>query len=459
MEKNAIYRAEILDYTSDGSSIARIHDMVVFVPGGAVGDHCDIRIVKIAKNHAFGRMEKVFIPSQHRIEPECPQASKCGGCCYWHITYEEELRAKKKKVSDAMHRIGGITLEPEGICGSDRIYHYRNKAQYPIGRNDSGVVTGFYRVRSHDIIPTDQCLIQTEQADILARCVRDWMQQFHIAPYNEQTRNGLLRHIYVRTAFATGQVQLCLVSKSAKLPHTDELISNIRHQVPGLCSVMINVNSKPGNAILGEKYITLWGTDWLEDILCGNRFHISPASFYQVNRSQAERLYECALDYAALDGTKTALDLYCGVGTITLALARQAKSVIGTEIIPQAVHNARENAKLNQIENVEFFCGDSGQTAQMLALRGLTPDVICVDPPRKGLDDVTIDAVAKMSPERIVYVSCDPATLARDVKKFATLGYTVKKYRAYDLFPRTHHVETVVLLGREKIDNYIRCHT
>lgn len=448
MEKNAIYRAEILDYTSDGSSIARIHDRVVFVPGGAVGDHCDIRILKIAKNHAFGRIESIFIPSQHRVEPECPQAAKCGGCCYWHITYPEELRAKKKKVSDAMHRIGGIALEPEGIRGSDLLYHYRNKAQYPVGRNDSGIVTGFYRVRSHDIIPTEHCLIQTEQADQLAACVRNWMQRFHIAPYHEQTRNGLLRHIYVRTGFATGQVQLCLISKSAKLPHTEELIQEARQLVPGLCSVILNVNSKPGNAILGDKYITLWGNDWLEDVLCGNRFRISPASFYQVNRAQAEQLYKCALEYAQLDETQTALDLYCGAGTITLALARHAKSVIGTEIIPQAVHNARENAKLNEIDNAEFFCGDSGQTAQMLAHRGLTPDVICVDPPRKGLDDITIDAVVKMMPQRIVYVSCDPATLARDVKKFSALGYTVKKYRVYDLFPRTSHVETVILMSR-----------
>ena len=450
MEKNAVYRAEIVDYTSDGSSIARIHDMVIFVPGGAVGDHCDIRIVKVAKNHAYGRIERVFIPSQHRIEPECPQAAKCGGCCYWHITYEEELRAKKKKVQDAIRRIGGVDMEPEGICGSDRIYHYRNKAQYPVGRNDSGIVTGFYRVRSHDIIPTEHCLIQAEQADALAACVRDWMTRCRIAPYNEKTQNGLIRHIYVRTAFATGQVQLCLISKSDKLPHTDELIEEAHRLVPGLCSVVININSKPGNTILGNTYRTIWGTDYLEDVLCGNRFHISPPSFYQVNRAQAERLYECALEYAELDQTKTALDLYCGVGTITLALARQAKSVIGAEIIAQAVRNAQENAELNEIDNAEFFCGDSGQTAQMLAHRGLTPDVICVDPPRKGLDDVTINAIVTMAPPRVVYVSCDPATLARDIKKFSEQGYQLKKYRVFDLFSRTHHVETVVLLSRNK---------
>ena len=353
-------------------------------------------------------------------------------------------------MQDAIRRIGGVDMEPEGICGSDRIYHYRNKAQYPVGRNDSGIVTGFYRVRSHDIIPTEHCLIQAEQADTLAACVRGWMTRYRIAPYNEKTQNGLIRHIYVRTAFATGQVQLCLISKSDKLPHTDELIEEARRLVPGLCSVVININSKPGNTILGNTYRTIWGTDYLEDVLCGNRFRISPPSFYQVNRAQAERLYECALEYAELDQTKTALDLYCGVGTITLALARQAKSVIGAEIIPQAVRNAKENAELNEIDNAEFFCGDSGQTAQMLAHRGLTPDVICVDPPRKGLDDVTIDAIVTMAPPRVVYVSCDPATLARDIKKFSEQGYQLKKYRVFDLFSRTHHVETVCLLSRNK---------
>ncbi|MGN1030562.1 MAG: 23S rRNA (uracil(1939)-C(5))-methyltransferase RlmD [Butyricicoccaceae bacterium] len=450
MEKNKVYRAEIIGYSSDGSSIARIHDMVVFVPGGAVGDQCDIRIVKLAKNHAFGRIERVFISSRNRIEPECPHAAKCGGCCYWHINYEEELRAKQQKVVDAMKRIGSVSLQPEGICGSDQIYHYRNKAQYPVGQSDGEIITGFYRARSHDIIPTDSCLIQTELADSLASCVRQWMTEYKVLPYNEKTGIGLIRHIYVRTGFATGQVLLCIVAKSAKLPNAGALITAARRAVPGLCSIVVNVNNKPGNAILGPKYVTLWGTGFLEDVLCGNRFRISPASFYQVNRAQAERLYQCALQYAELDDTKTALDLYCGVGTITLALASCCKSVIGAEIIPQAVENAKENARLNRIANAEFFCGDAGQTAQMLAQRGLTPDVIVVDPPRKGLDDNTIDAVVTMAPPKVVYVSCDPATLARDVKKFSALGYDVKKYKVFDLFPRTSHVETVVLMSRKE---------
>ncbi len=456
MEKNKIYRAEIVAYSGDGSSIARIHDMVVFVPGGAVGDHCDIKIVKIAKTHAFGKIERIVIRSKNRIEPECPHAGKCGGCCYWHITYEEELALKKKKVSDAVKRIGGIDKEPEEICGSTHIHHYRNKAQYPVGHNDNGVITGFYRVRSHDIIPIENCLIQSPLADSLAACVRNWMNQFQIPAYNEQKHTGYLRHIFVRSGFATGQVMLCLIARSAKVPHAGELIQAAREAVPGLCSVIVNVNNKEGNAILGDKYNTLWGTNYLEDVLCGNRFRLSPAAFYQVNRDQAEQLYRCALEYAELDETKTALDLYCGAGTITLALACSCKSVIGAEIVPQAIENAKQNAVLNRITNAEFFCGDAGKTAHMLAERGLTPDVVCVDPPRKGLDDNTIHAVAKMNPPRIVYVSCDPATLARDLKKFTALGYKLEKYRVYDLFPRTSHVETVVLLSQQKPDDVIR---
>ena len=448
MEKNKIYRAEIIAYAGDGSSIARIHDMVVFVPGGAVGDQCDIRIVKIAKNYAFGRIERIFIKSKHRIEPECPHASKCGGCCYWHISYEEELRAKSKKVQDAMQRIGGIAMEPEAVCGSDSIYHYRNKAQYPVGMKDDTIITGFYRARSHDIIPMEHCLIQTELADNLAKCVRDWMTEYHVAPYNENTHNGLIRHVYVRSGFATGQVLLCIVTKSAKLPAVGELIQAARQAVPGLCGIVLNINKKTGNAILGDRYITLWGNDTLEDVLCGNRFQLSPAAFYQVNRAQAEKLYEAALQYAELDQTKTALDLYCGAGTITLALAHSAKEVIGAEIVPQAVENAKQNAKLNYITNARFICADAGQAATHLAEEGTRPDVIVVDPPRKGMDQATIDAIGVMAPERVVYVSCDPATLARDVKLLGEQGYQLKKYKVYDLFPRTFHVETVVLMSK-----------
>ena len=346
-------------------------------------------------------------------------------------------------------------MEPEAVCGSDSIYHYRNKAQYPVGIKDDEIITGFYRARSHDIIPMEHCLIQTELADNLAKCVRDWMTEYHVAPYNENTRSGFMRHIYVRSGFATGQVLLCIVTKSAKLPAVGELIQAARQTVPGLCGIVLNINKKNGNAILGDRYITLWGNDTLEDVLCGNRFQLSPAAFYQVNRAQAEKLYEAALQYAELDQTKTALDLYCGAGTITLALAHSAKEVIGAEIVPQAVENAKQNAKLNYITNARFICADAGQAATHLAEEGIRPDVIVVDPPRKGIDQATIDAIGAMAPERVVYVSCDPATLARDVKLLGEQGYQLKRYKVFDLFPRTFHVETVVLLSHKKADSYI----
>ena len=330
-------------------------------------------------------------------------------------------------------------------------YYFKSSEKYRcFFTKDDEIITGFYRARSHDIIPMERCLIQTELADNLAKCVRDWMTEYHVAPYNENTRSGFIRHIYVRSGFATGQVLLCIVTKSAKLPAVGELIQAARQTVPGLCGIVLNINKKTGNAILGDRYITLWGNDTLEDVLCGNRFQLSPAAFYQVNRAQAEKLYEAALQYAELDQTKTALDLYCGAGTITLALAHSAKEVIGAEIVPQAVENAKQNAKLNYITNVRFICADAGQAATHLAEEGIRPDVIVVDPPRKGIDQATIDAIGAMAPERVVYVSCDPATLACDIKLLGEQGYQLKRYKVFDLFPRTFHVETVVLMSRKE---------
>lgn len=448
LQKNKVYRAELVDYTTDGSAVARIGGMAVFVPFGAVGDQCDIKILKVNKHVAYGKIEKIIVSSKHRVEPECPYTARCGGCCWWHVVYQEELRAKRKKVEDAIKRIGGIELAAEEIIPSPLIYHYRNKAQYPVGRDDTGIITGFYRPRSHDIISVEHCLIQSEQADILTKTVRGWMHENGVSPYQEKTGNGFVRHIFVRLGFKTGQVQLCLVSKSAKLPALHLLVEYARQECPGLVSVLINVNKKPGNRILGDKTVVIWGQDYLEDKLCGNRFRISPKSFYQVNQPQAEALYQCVLDYAALDQNLTALDLYCGVGTITLALAKAAKSVIGVEAVPDAVKNAKENAEYNMISNAEFLCADAGQAAQMLIEQGARPDVIVVDPPRKGLDSLAVDAILQMNPKKIVYVSCDPATLARDSKAFTEQGYCIDKYKVFDLFPRTSHVETVCLLSK-----------
>lgn len=444
--KNKVYRCRISDYTADGTGFAKIEGRAVFVPRTAVGDCCDVRIVKVTKNVAFGRVEKLVTPSRARITPACPVSDKCGGCCYQHITYEEELRAKEKKVRDALTRIGkqdGDRLL--GITGAETTEHYRNKAQYPVGRDKEGnIVTGFYRPRSHDIVPVERCLIQSEKADHLAGIVREWMTEFAVPPYDYETKRGTIRHIYVRTGEKSGECQLTLISATRKLPELDTLIERLRAAEPSLTGILINHNQRGDNVILGDRTDVLWGEPMLEDRLCGNTFLLSPHAFYQVNHAQAERLYACAVDYAGLTGEETVLDLYCGAGTITLALAAHAKHAVGVEIVPEAIENAKNNARRNGAENVEFYCADAGQAAGRFS--GI--DVLVVDPPRKGLDETARDAILKMQPPRVVYVSCDPATLARDVAELCGAGYTLEKAQAYDLFPRTFHVETVALLTR-----------
>ena len=453
LQKNKIYRAELTGYTAEGAAVAHIDGMAVFIPGGAVGDQCDIKIIKVGKNLAFGRIEQILVRSKHRIDPACPHAGKCGGCCYQHITYEEELRAKERKVADALRRIGGIEGVLEGITGAPEISHYRNKAQYPVGEDENGPYTGFYRPRSHDIVKADRCLIVSETAGQIAALVCAWMKENHIAAYQEATHQGLIRHIYVRTGAVSGEAHLCLIMARAKLPAKDDLIARLTAAVPCLTGIVQNINKRTDNVILGDRTITLWGQPELQDVLCGNVFRLSPHAFYQVNHAQTEQLYACALDFAGLTGKETVIDLYCGAGTITLALAAKASRVIGVEIVPEAVDNARDNAARNNAQNVEFICADASQAAMMLAERGERPDVLTVDPPRKGLSLDALEAIVRMQPPRVVYVSCDPATLARDCKLFSERGYCVSKARAFDLFPRTHHVETVVLLSKGEIDS------
>lgn len=448
LQKNKIYRAEIVDYTAEGSGVARIDGMAVFVPNAAVGDQADIRIVKVNRRLAFGRIERIIIPSRDRIQPDCPVAGKCGGCCFQHISYEAELCAKKKKVADALQRLGGVTGVLTGITGAPAITEYRNKAQYPVGQDAHGTYTGFYRPHSHEIVRTDRCLIQNPRADRLAAAVCRWMDDCHIPAYDETTGKGLIRHIYIRTGAVSGETHLCLVATRNKLPAHENLIQRLTAAEPSLTGIVININKRPDNVILGEHTVTLWGEPALQDSLCGNVFCLSPHAFYQVNHDQTEALYACALEFAALTGQETVIDLYCGAGTITLALAAHAGRVIGVEVVPEAVENARENAARNGVENAEFICADAGQTALMLAQRGENPEVLVVDPPRKGLDEQMIEAIGQMAPPRVVYVSCDPATLGRDLKRLAVHGYRAVTARAFDLFPRTKHVETVVLLSK-----------
>ena len=448
--KNKIYRCQITDYTSDGTGFAKIEGRAVFVPRTAVGDQCDVRIVKVTKNVAFGRVERLVVPSAARIAPACPAADKCGGCCYQHITYAEELRAKEKKVRDALTRIGGQDgAKLLGITGAPTTEHYRNKAQYPVGRDrDGNIVTGFYRPRSHDIVPVEQCLIQSEKADRIAAAVRGWMRDYDVPPYDYGTKRGAVRHIYVRVGEKSGESQLTLIAATRKMPALDELTRRLREDEPSLTGILLNHNQRGDNVILGDKTDVLWGEPMLEDRLCGHSFLLSPEAFYQVNHAQAERLYACALDFAGLTGRETVIDLYCGAGTITLALAEQAKQVIGVEIVPEAVENAKQNAARNGMDNVEFLCADAGQAARQLAQRGVAPDVLVVDPPRKGLDELARDAILKMLPPRVVYVSCDPATLARDIAELCGAGYVLERAQAFDLFPRTNHVESIALLAR-----------
>lgn len=451
LEKNRIYRAHIDGYSSEGLGIARIDGQVVFVHGAVRGETCDVLVMKVLKNTAFGKIAALAEPSPARRQPDCPYYGRCGGCDFRHMSYEEELWAKRARVQDALTRIGGAKVTVEEILGAEQPLHYRNKSIYPI--SPAGEV-GFYRARSHQVVHVEHCLIQKPEADALAQAVRDYIARFQVEPYNEVTGRGLLRHLYVRTS-CRGESLACLLVNGSRLPHEQELVDMLRAAAPGVCGVVLGENTRRGNAILGDRYRTLWGRDYLTDTLCGLELRLSVPSFYQVNHDQAQRLYEKALEYAGLTGRELAVDLYCGAGTITQVLARRARHVIGGEIVPEAIRDAEESARRNGVENVEFLCGDASRLAAELRQRGLRPDVICVDPPRKGLAPDVVEAAASMTPGRIVYVSCDPATLARDVARFAPLGYRPVRACAVDLFPGTAHVETACLLSKLQSKEHI----
>ena len=444
LQKNQRCTVQIEGYSSEGLGIARMDGQVVFVHGAVRGETCAVQILKVLKNAAFARVEEVLTPAPGRAEPDCPHYPACGGCQLRHLAYAEELWMKRQKVEDALRRLGGADVAVEEILGSETADGYRNKSQFPIG---SDGVPGFYRARSHQVIPALDCRIQPPQANAAAAAAAAWARERGVSPYDERTRKGLLRHLYVRVNRA-GEALVCLVANGRKLPDEAGLTEALRAACPGLVGLVLNTNTRDTNVILGDRYRTLWGRDTLEDELCGLTFKLSVPSFYQVNRPQAERLYARALEYAGLTGEELVLDLYCGTGTITLCLARKARRVIGAEIVPEAIANARENAVRNGIDHAEFFCGDASAVAAKLAGEGLKPDVVVVDPPRKGLAEDVVETVAAMGPRRVVYVSCDPATLGRDVKRFSALGYRAVRATAVDMFPRTSHVETVCLLAR-----------
>ena len=444
--ENRILPLTMENYGSDGEGVTHLPDgMACFVKGAMRGETCRVRLVKVGRSCAWGEVEEVTDPSPARVKPDCPYYADCGGCSLRHMTYEEELALKKQKVQDALQRIGGSDITVSAIFGAKNTERYRNKVQFPVAE---GPRIGFYQKRTHTVTDVDDCLLQPVAAARVRMAVKGWMERWGVSAYDERAHKGLVRHVYVRTN-AAGESLCCLMANGTRLPHEEELVAALRKAEPGLKGVVLGVNRDKTNVILGQSYRTLWGQDVLEETLCGLTFRLSVPSFFQVNREQTEVLYSKALELAGLTGEETVLDLYCGIGTISLALARQAKKVIGAEVVPEAIEDAKANAERNGIENAEFFCGDAGDIAAKLAADGLRPDVITVDPPRKGLAPDVVDTVVQMAPDRVVYVSCDPATLARDVKRFEEQGYHPRTALAVDLFPRTSHVESVVLLSRQ----------
>lgn len=433
-------------YDSGGSGVARLpNGQVIFVPGALTGETCQVEIVKVGRAACWGQVRQVTAPSPHRLASDCPYDALCGGCQLRHMDYEEELTFKKNRVEEAIRRIGGLEIAAETIHGAASPHRYRNKVQFPVAPGPEGPNIGFYRARSHQVTDVADCLLQPTAAARLRQGVKDWMEEYTIPPYDETAHKGLIRHVYVRTN-QKGEALCALVVNGETIPHQEALVHRLRQAEPKLTGLVLSVNREKTNVILGKTFRTLWGRDYLEDSLCGLTFRLSTPSFYQVNREQAEVLYRRAVEFAGLTGTETVLDLYCGIGTITLAMAKEAKRVIGAEVIPQAVADAKENARRNGIDNASFFWGDAGQVAAMLAQQGERPQVVCVDPPRKGLAPDVIETIVKMAPQRVVYVSCDPGTLARDLKLFHQQGYAPQRLACADLFPRTHHVESVVLL-------------
>lgn len=434
--------------TIDGSGLGHHEGLAVFVPGAAAGDTITAHIVKVKKNYAFARVEEILVPSPDRADPDCPAFPRCGGCVFRHIHYEAELEVKHRHAADTLKRIGHIAVEPEPIIASPRTAHYRNKAQYPVEYKDGRLNIGFYAARSHRVIDCCDCRLQPPEFEGILGVFDRWIQKYNISIYDESTHSGLLRHIYIRTAQATGEMMVCAVVNGRELPHTPELVNALLEKEPHIKSIVLNKNKADTNVILGEQCKTLWGQDTITDELCGLTFQISPLSFYQVNPMGAEILYQKAAEYARLTGKETVLDLYCGAGSIGLTMAATAKEIIGVEVVPRAVADAKINAQINGIENARFICGDAAEAAEILAREGTGPDVVIFDPPRKGCSPALIESVVNMAPARVVYVSCDPATLARDCALFEQRGYTVTNAAPVDMFPRTGHVETVVLMSR-----------
>ncbi len=442
MQKNEIYEIEITGMTEEGDGVGRVENMAVFVPYTIVGETVRVLIVKVLKHYAFGKLMEVLKPSFHRVKAECPYFYQCGGCQLWHMDRDAELSYKRQKVEDCLTRLGRIEIKPDSTQDCGIMERYRNKAQYPV--TPEGI--GFYRRNSHQVIPMTDCKLQGEYDAIVLELIQEWMAEEEILPYTEESHAGTLRHIYLREG--KEELLLVLVTRTKEPLGIEPLLRKLKEKKIPIVGIVQNINDQKTNVVLGKKNLILWGHDYLIDSIGDVKFKISPQSFYQVNRFETEELYRLAGDFAGLSGRETLWDIYCGIGTIGQFLANQAKKVIGVEIIPEAVKNAKENAVLNQISNAEYHCGKAEVLVPKLVAEGEKADVVILDPPRKGCEERLLDAVASIRPKRIVYISCKPSTLARDLKFLVQKGYTTQKVIPVNMFPRTSHVESIALLER-----------
>ncbi|MDN5332525.1 MAG: rRNA (uracil1939-C5)-methyltransferase [Tepidanaerobacteraceae bacterium] len=440
----------------EGQGVGRVDGFAVFVEGALNGEKVLARIEKVSKNYAIARVENIIVPSPERVEPPCPYAEKCGGCSLQHLSYKGQIEFKTQKVKDNLERIGHIRTTVLETIGMDSPFKYRNKAQYPVGKKEGRAVLGFYKKRSHELVPIRSCLIQHDLSWQVAELVAEWVKKYQIPIYDEINHEGLLRHVVTRVGAKTGEAMLVLVINGRKIPHLKELIGALKTKVQGLKSVYLNINMKKTNVIMGEENILVYGKPYIIDFIEEIKFTLSPNSFFQVNPVQVEVLYNKALEYAALTGEETVIDAYCGIGTITLFLARKAKRVYGIELVPDAVKDARKNARLNGIENVEFIEGAAEEIMPRLLKQGVRADVIVVDPPRRGCEEGLLEAAVKMNPSRMVYVSCNPATLARDLRFLEDRDYETELVQPVDMFPFTHHVECVALIRKKQVSRSIK---
>lgn len=455
IKKNDVIEVTIDDVTIEGIGIGRWNNIAVFVPKCAVGDKVLAKIIKIKSSYLIGKLQEIINCSPDRISIDCPVYNKCGGCAFRHISYEAELKIKQKHVKDCLERIGGFKNIPiQDICGALKNIGYRNKVQVPVGNDKEGnIISGFYGLHSHNIMPCENCRLHPKVFDEIVSEIKSWMRKYKILPYDENSEKGVVRHIYLRCSQNCEEIMVCIVANKKVLPFSKELVSLLTKKFENIKSIMINYNPERTNVILGKKFQNIWGKSSITDSLCGFKFKISPESFYQVNHDQTEKLYTLGKQVLNLKGSETLLDLYCGIGTIGLTMSNEADKIIGTEIVEKAVMDARENALLNNVTNSKFICSDSKEVFKNFS--NLKIDVVILDPPRKGCSESVLQDLIEIFPEKILYISCNPATLAKDLKKLCQEKYKICKVFPVDLFPRTPHVETVVILGRKTVDDKI----